>query len=291
MNKFKKNNEIDFDLIKKYHKKYGNKKICQFELDINKFEEIYNCKDIEKIALFSKCFISNNKNKKVYVLSWFFAIFLRIIFPIFFSGLSYIFLFLLGKYTNLDNNYIIFFYLIYNVFVISTWISFNKWRIYTKEEMINNPLKYWKNFFANSWIDKSTANICFWKTLFYFIKNEEFFNLCKNNMNDAEYKDFFSSVLKNIFDQIDFFYLSDFKEVTIEKIDSNQLLDDKKISKKCKKNYFKKTEIFKKENLKRKNIMFFVCFVSFFTWIKYLFGYFFISVFLSLFAGLIYFYV
>lgn len=187
---------IDFDFIKKFSSKNFLNKSFSYKFNISNFEKIYDSKDYSQfINQFAIPFLFDKRNKKIYLLSIFIAIFLRILSLIIFVSLSYGLVFLLNILLNHD--YIIIYLILLPLYLVLTYIHFLILNKLAKISKIKNREFVKKRLLINS----SLMNIWLWNSTKQLYK---FFDIYNNssNENNPEWKEYinirFNSFLKGM---------------------------------------------------------------------------------------------
>ncbi|MDE5545251.1 MAG: hypothetical protein K2I76_01415 [Malacoplasma sp.] len=187
---------IDFDFIKENCSKSFLNKSFSYQFNISNFERVHNSKDFNNfIKQFALPFLSNKRNKKVYLLSIFTALFLRILNLIIFISLSYGLLFLLYKILNY--NYIMIYLTLLPLYLLLCYFHFLILNKLTKISKIKNREFVKKRLLINS----SLMNIWLWNSTKQLYK---FFDVYNNssNENNSEWKEYinirFNSFLKGM---------------------------------------------------------------------------------------------
>ena len=140
---------IDFDFIKENCSKSFLNKSFSYRFNISNFEKIHNSKDFNNfIEQFALPFLSNKRNKKIYLLSIFTALFLRILNLVIFISLSYGLLFLL--YKTINYHYIVIDLILLPLYLLLCYLHFLMLNKLTKISKIKNREFVKKRLLINS---------------------------------------------------------------------------------------------------------------------------------------------
>lgn len=181
---------IEFDDFYKRRSTTFFQKFFSYQVDFNLIVNINKFSNFNDIYLLSKLVLFNKRNKFVLIISFIFAIFLRVMSWFLFFGFYYLILFILKKYTNFDNGTI---YGIYFSLIGPTTILYCLYVycfVHKKDFPNKSSVRY------RMLIDASMQNIKIWYTLKYFYK-------CKNiviNLKNTKYKEKWNDVLSNVID-------------------------------------------------------------------------------------------